>query len=115
MRFALLSLAVLLCCACTDTARVDAFLNDTHTMPADKRTWDIARPPLNAFGVPMTCTGGTDLMPTRASTYARADALAYARLYVKFGGRAPEPFGFDPQTDAAVLALATARAATAEK
>ena len=99
-----LALAVLAGCA-RDNRAVDAFLHDTGTMPADVP----AASPTSTTDR-FSTTGGVDPLPTRASTYARADALAYARLWAKFGGKPPQPFGFDAHTDAAVLALAEAKA-----
>jgi hypothetical protein len=123
MRLILILLLALCCTGCASTravnARVDPWLISTGAMPAggwramDKLTFGIAKPARNAFGVPMECTGGTDLLPTRRSTYTRADAISYQRLWVKFGGRPPVPFGVDPQADAGVLAITEAQRAKA--
>ena len=98
-----LALATLLLAfaGCANNARVDAFLHDTGQMPDDK-----ASPMPRSTTSRTSTTGGVDLLPTRASTYARADALEYARLWAKFSGKPPGPFGYDAKTDAAVMALA---------
>jgi hypothetical protein len=108
---------VLLCAGCASTraanAKMDPWLIETGAMPA--AGWRAMEkknvPPLTFTTGRHSTTGGLQILPTRRSTYARADALAYQRLWVKFGGRPPVPFGFDPQADAGVLAIAEAQRA----
>ena len=98
----------LLLAGCASPARVDAFLHDTDTAPGKEPYRALPRETTGKY----TTTGGINVMPTRACTRSRADALAYARLWVKFKGRAPVPFGYDADTDAAVLALTEYHRAT---
>jgi hypothetical protein len=107
MRFFLLALAlVLILAGCgADHARVDAFLVDAGAMPdKDAKAFHVSLRSAEGYGT--TGSEILDAFPTRPITYARADALQYARLWVKFGGRPPRPFGFDPRTDAGLLARA---------
>ena len=102
----LLTLSLLLAAAgCTpDNTRVDAFLRDAHAMPGHTPSYGMPQTTTGKY----TTTGGIDVQPIRPCNGARADARAYARLYVKFNGKPPQPFGYEPQTDAAVMALALA-------
>lgn len=93
-------------CVHRDNAAVDAFLDTTGTKPAPGGRSVV----ISHLTDRQSTTSGVNALPTRAITYARADALAYARLWVKFGGQPPRPFGYESRTDAGVLALTAARA-----
>lgn len=109
MRHIAIIALVLLAAGCAhDPRAVDAFLHDTGTAPGKEPYKAMPRETTGKH----TTTGGINVLPTRACTRSRADALAYARLWVKFKGRAPVPFGYDADTDAAVLALTEYHRAT---
>lgn len=100
---------VLFCAGCAhDSRAVDTWLRDANAMPDDK-----APSPYMPADNRRRATGASilDIFPTTPKTVARAEALQYAKLWVKFAGAVPVPFGYDPQTDAGVLALAEAQRA----